>query len=73
MPVQVQNFINGEFIDCKDRLDSFNPATGEVWATIPDSGEEEVNSAVEAANKAFPGYHHIHIHMSTCSKSRRDL
>ncbi|ELU17473.1 hypothetical protein CAPTEDRAFT_228352 [Capitella teleta] len=52
--VQVKNFINGEFTDCVGMLDSFNPATGEIWAKIPDSGQNEVDAAVNAATHAFP-------------------
>lgn len=53
--VHVQNFINGQFVEASRYLDSWNPATGKVWARIPDSGQEEVDLAVRAAQDAFPG------------------
>lgn len=52
--IVVENFINGCFTPCKSHIDSYDPATGEVWAKIPDSGEEEVNQAVGSASAAFP-------------------
>ena len=52
--IEIQNFIGGEFFKCSDTLDSFNPATGKVHALIPDSPKEDVQKAVEAAEKAFP-------------------
>uniref|UniRef100_A0A8W8NTL7 Aldehyde dehydrogenase domain-containing protein n=1 Tax=Magallana gigas TaxID=29159 RepID=A0A8W8NTL7_MAGGI len=54
--VVVSNFINGEFVSTDNYIDSFDPSTGEVWAKIPDSGEKEVNEAVNAAKAAFPKY-----------------
>lgn len=54
MALEVQNFIGGEFIPAKTHLDSFNPATGEVWVKIPDSGKEEIDLAVKSAKQAFP-------------------
>ncbi|XP_046580977.1 2-aminomuconic semialdehyde dehydrogenase-like [Haliotis rubra] len=52
----VQNFINGEFLSTDNYIDSYNPATGDVWAQIPDSGREEVGTAVLAAKQAFTGW-----------------
>ena len=49
----VENFIDGQFLSTENYLDSFEPATGKVWAKIPDSGIEEVEQAVKAAKKAF--------------------
>lgn len=37
-------------------LDDFNPATGETYAQVPDSEESDVELAVEAAQRAFPGW-----------------
>ncbi|VDK57425.1 unnamed protein product [Cylicostephanus goldi] len=48
------NFINNEFVETDDLIDSVNPATGQAWIRIPNSGEKEVNEAVAAANRAFP-------------------
>ena len=51
--MELQNFIDGEFVACSRHIDSYNPATGEVHLRVPDSGEEEVENAVQAALKAF--------------------
>ena len=52
----IQNFINGHFLppDSGAYLDNINPATGKVYSHIPDSGESDVQKAVEAARRAFP-------------------
>ena len=34
-------------------FDSENPATGEVWAKLPDCNAEDVNRAVAAARSAY--------------------
>ena len=49
----LQNYINGEFVACSRHVDSYNPATGKIQLKIPDSGKEEVQTAVEAAKEAF--------------------
>jgi len=51
----LQNFIDGRWVDAADgsRLDVFNPATGEVIATAPDSKPEDVERAIDAARRAF--------------------
>lgn len=36
-------------------FDSFDPFTGEVWAQVPRSSEEDVSAAVDAADAAFRG------------------
>jgi len=37
-------------------FDTVDPATGDVLATLPLAGEDEVNEAVEAARRAFRGW-----------------
>ncbi|XP_038051835.1 2-aminomuconic semialdehyde dehydrogenase-like [Patiria miniata] len=54
--IVVENFIGGEFLRTESYLDSYDPSTGEVWARIPDSGEAEIERAVQAAKSAFPGW-----------------
>jgi betaine-aldehyde dehydrogenase len=51
----LQNFIDGKWVDAIDggRFDVFNPATGEVIATAPDSQPADVERAVEAARRTF--------------------
>eukprot|EP00095_Tigriopus_kingsejongensis_P012399 snap_masked-scaffold364_size194629-processed-gene-0.15 protein:Tk12399 transcript:snap_masked-scaffold364_size194629-processed-gene-0.15-mRNA-1 annotation:"hypothetical protein DAPPUDRAFT_128869" len=51
--VHVQNYVYGEFVDTEDSIKSFNPATGAVWAKIPDSHEGDVHRAVYSAKSAF--------------------
>jgi aminomuconate-semialdehyde/2-hydroxymuconate-6-semialdehyde dehydrogenase len=50
------NFINGTYVPPKNGqyIDNYEPATGQVYALIPDSDEEDVLAAVDAAEKAFP-------------------
>ncbi len=54
----IHNYIDGKLIEptSKKYLDNFNPAIGEVYAQIPDSDQEDVQLAVEAAKKAFKGW-----------------
>jgi aminomuconate-semialdehyde/2-hydroxymuconate-6-semialdehyde dehydrogenase len=53
---KLQNFINGTYVPPKNGqyIDNYEPATGQVYALIPDSDEEDVFAAVFAAEKAFP-------------------
>jgi betaine-aldehyde dehydrogenase len=55
---KLQNFIDGEFVDAADGAteEVTNPANGEVIAEMPLSTEEDVNRAVAAAKRAFPGW-----------------
>ena len=55
----MQNFIDGKYVPAENYLDSYDPSTGDVWAKIPDSDESEVETAVEAASKAFERYVYI--------------
>jgi len=54
--ITVENFIDGQFQSTSTHIDSFNPATGKVHALIPNSGELQVEEAVEAADRAFRGW-----------------
>lgn len=53
---KLQNYINGQLLApiSGKYIDNVEPATGNVYSWIPDSGEEDVQLAVEAAQKAFP-------------------
>jgi betaine-aldehyde dehydrogenase len=55
---KLQNFIDGEFVDSADGAteEVTNPANGEVIAEMQLSGEEDVDRAVKAAKRAFPGW-----------------
>lgn len=51
----VKNYINGVLLAPKNGsyLDSLNPATGSVFAQIPSSDADDVQTAVDAAEAAF--------------------
>jgi betaine-aldehyde dehydrogenase len=55
---KLQNFIDGEFVDAADGAteEVVNPANGEGIAEMPLSNEEDVDRAVAAAQRAFPGW-----------------
>ena len=50
-----QLYIDGEWCDAADgaRLESVNPASGEIWATAAIAGQAEVDRAVAAAARAL--------------------
>lgn len=50
------NFINNEFVECNNHIESFNPALGLPQFLLPDSGPSDVDSAVESATQAFPSW-----------------
>jgi len=54
----VQSYIGGKFRESRAaKADPIpNPATGEIIASLPYSTKEEINEAVAAAKKAFPGW-----------------
>lgn len=54
----IKNYIDGSLVPplSDHYLDDYNPATGKVYAHLPDSGEEEIDRAVRAAGRAFPGW-----------------
>ncbi|MGZ5283002.1 MAG: aldehyde dehydrogenase [Bacteroidia bacterium] len=55
---KILNYINGKLQEPKSGkfIDNVNPATGKVYSFIPDSGADDVEMAVEAAQKAFPAW-----------------
>src|SRR5438094_1636373 len=54
-PLQIRNFINGEFVEpiSGKYLDNIEPATGKPYSQVADSDADDVNFAVAAAEKAF--------------------
>lgn len=52
-----QMLIDGTWVDASDggRFDSINPATGGVWATVPEATNADVDRAVKAADVALTG------------------
>jgi aldehyde dehydrogenase (NAD+) len=50
-----QMYIDGKFIDAASGrwFDSYNPYTGKVWSQVAEGGAEDVDRAVQAAQRAF--------------------
>ncbi|MGO7393616.1 aldehyde dehydrogenase [Rhizobium ruizarguesonis] len=48
-----QHYIDGEFSDGEASYPSIDPASGTVWAEMPEAREGDVDRAVEAADKAL--------------------
>ena len=58
IPKKLENFIDGVFVKPSNNsyFDNINPATGEVYGSIPNSNHSDVENAVTAAKKAFIGW-----------------
>jgi aminomuconate-semialdehyde/2-hydroxymuconate-6-semialdehyde dehydrogenase len=56
--IKILNYIDGQFVAPQTNryLSVFNPATGEAYASVADSGKADIQRAVEAAEKAFPAW-----------------
>src|SRR5229473_256973 len=54
----IANHIDGRSIPPLSgrHLDNFEPAMGEVYSRVPDSGAEDIAAAVAAAKSAFPAW-----------------
>ncbi|MDP2189325.1 MAG: aldehyde dehydrogenase [Sphingobacteriaceae bacterium] len=54
--LEIQNYINGQLQPALlgQNLPNYEPATGKVYSTLPDSGSIDVEVAVAAAKEAFP-------------------
>ncbi len=48
-------YVNGEWIDSSSgkKIETLNPENNEVWATVPEANEKDVDKAVQSAQKAF--------------------
>ena len=48
-------YINGEWVDSSSRkkIETLNPENNEVWATVPEANEKDVDKAVQSAHNAF--------------------
>jgi betaine-aldehyde dehydrogenase len=57
-PRTLRNFVDGEYREASSeaRSDIVNPATGEVVATAPVSGQADVDAAYAAASRAFESW-----------------
>jgi len=58
VPYHLENFIGGNFIGplSAEFADNINPATGDVVGQVPNSNKKDIDIAVKAAQKAFPGW-----------------
>ena len=56
--ITIKNLINGQLLAPIDGhyIDNYEPATGQVYAKTPDSNEQDLASAVDAAEQAFPAW-----------------
>ena len=55
---EIQNFkmlIDGEWVESssKKKIETLNPENNKVWATVPEANKEDVDKAVQSAQKAF--------------------
>ena len=55
---KIQNFkmyIDGEWVDSSTgkKIETLNPENNEVWATVPEANEKDVDKAVQSAQNAF--------------------
>ena len=64
-----KQYINGEWVDSAsgETIDVINPATEEVIGSVANGNEEDVNKAVEAADKVYLEFRHSSV------EERRDL
>ena len=62
----IKNYIGGQLVDPQsgNYIDNYDPSRGRVYAQIPDSEKSDIDSAVAAAEAAFPAW-------SGMSKSER--
>ena len=58
---RVTNYIDGNLVPPAngEYLDGIEPATGRVFAEVPDSGQADIDCAAQAAARAFPAWSHL--------------
>lgn len=49
-------YIGGQWVQAPGQFDDLNPSTGAVWARAPDGARPEARAAIQAAQRAFPGW-----------------
>ena len=57
MPLtSIKNYIDGQLLDpaSGDYLENVNPAIGQVYSQVPNSQLDDIDAAVQSAEKAFP-------------------
>ena len=60
---KIQNYINGSMVPPQSDawLDNYEPATGDVYSYVPDSNDQDINTAVTAARDAFAAWSSMHV------------
>jgi aminomuconate-semialdehyde/2-hydroxymuconate-6-semialdehyde dehydrogenase len=55
IPLYLENYIGGNFVapGTGNYIDNINPATGSLFSYVPDSNEQDIQLAVDAAKHAF--------------------
>ena len=55
---EIRNYIDGELTEPSERkyLDNVEPATGGIASRVPAGSPEDIEQAVDAAERAFPGW-----------------
>jgi acyl-CoA reductase-like NAD-dependent aldehyde dehydrogenase len=53
----LQLYVDGSWREASDgrKFDSYEPATGQVWAKIAEAGPADIDAAIRAARRAFEG------------------
>lgn len=59
----INNYVNGELktSQTNEYIDVFEPATGNVYAKVPNSNESEIDEAIFSAKEAFPKWSNFSI------------
>ena len=62
---KIENFkmyIDGEWVDSSTgkKIETLNPENNEVWATVPEANEKDVDKAVQSAQVAFDTWSKLH-------------
>ncbi|MDO4635803.1 MAG: NADP-dependent glyceraldehyde-3-phosphate dehydrogenase [Streptococcus sp.] len=52
----LKNYINGEWHSSKNKIEIFEPATGDLLGTVPAMSREEVDFVMESARNAFDSW-----------------
>ncbi len=54
--INIKNYIDGQLLEpgSGDYLENVNPAIGQVYSQVPNSQLDDIDAAVESAEKAFP-------------------
>jgi succinate-semialdehyde dehydrogenase/glutarate-semialdehyde dehydrogenase len=59
--IKTQAYVNGKWVGAGTgkTFDVINPATGELIASVPDMNRNDAQSAIDAANDAWPAYREL--------------